>query len=84
MSFRAIFGLILLFSNAFALPNFRVEDVFVPDACEVFVNPMDHVLVEYEVLFANGSHGTSVKAPNQLFHIQIDSSANVRICLDLL
>jgi hypothetical protein len=55
--------------------KYEFEDVFVPsDECEVFVQPNDHVLIEYDIIFQNGSVPTSVHRPDQLFYFQADGS----------
>lgn len=55
--------------------SFSVEDVNIPnDGCEVFAQLGDHVLIEFEILFQNGTVGNSVKRPEQLFYFQIDGS----------
>ena len=51
---------------------FRIEDVFIPDNCESVAKPSDHLLIEYEIQFHNGSIGSNTKKPQQLYHIQLD------------
>jgi hypothetical protein len=53
--------------------NYHFTDVFVPDDCTVIASPTDHILIEYEIRFQNGSFGPSTKAPNQLYHIVVEN-----------
>mmetsp|Transcript_25947 Transcript_25947/g.24795 ORF Transcript_25947/g.24795 Transcript_25947/m.24795 type:complete len:322 (-) Transcript_25947:52-1017(-) len=53
--------------------SLRTEDYFVPESCEKIAEQSDHLLIEYEFVFANGSRGLSVLAPDQLFHMQLSN-----------
>jgi hypothetical protein len=53
--------------------SLRTEDYFVPESCDKIAEQSDHLLVEYEFIFANGSRGLSVLAPDQLFHMQLSN-----------
>jgi hypothetical protein len=61
--------LILQFITSSA--NYRTEDLFFPNDCESLANIDDHVLVEYEVYFSNGTLATSLKKPSQLIHVHL-------------
>lgn len=57
------------------------EDVYVPDNCVNFVEPGDHVLVEYEILFHNGSIAQETKRPDQLIHIVVKDTVEMNSLL---
>lgn len=57
--------------------TYTIEDVFIPDNCDSIAKPTDHVLIEYEVLFQNGSTGLSSKKPEQLFHFVVESTVSL-------
>jgi hypothetical protein len=54
--------------------HFTTEDVFIPDECESIAKPGDHILLEYTVVFANGTEGSSLKRPAQLYHVLLEST----------
>jgi hypothetical protein len=49
--------------------GYTTEDVFVPSDCESIAKLGDHILLEYTVLFANGSAGATLTRPSQLYHV---------------
>lgn len=64
--------LILQLSSA-VLPEYT--DVFVPDNCDSFAQPGDHVLVEFELFYSNGTVAQSAKRPDQLVHFVVQEGA---------
>jgi hypothetical protein len=73
--FNKVFGLLLVSCTtllALGQQTYRTEDLFVPDQCESVVGPGDHLLLEYEVNFKNGTKGSYLKKPFQLFHIIVN------------
>ena len=52
--------------------DYKTEDLFVPDECDSVVKSGDHLLLEYEVIFKNGTRGSQLKRPSQLFHVIVD------------
>lgn len=57
----------------------RIEDIFIPDNCEIFAKTGDHLLIEYTILSENGTAISSVLKPKPLFHIQLDTDDTVPI-----
>lgn len=68
-----VFCSLLLVAASHSVP-FSTEDIFVPPECESIAKPGDHILLEYNVLFANGSSGASLKQPSQLYHVLLAST----------
>ena len=59
------------------------EDVFIPTQCDSIAKPGDHLLLEYTVLFNNGTVASHLKRPSQLYHILLDKSVSdycLRLC----
>ena len=50
-----------------------INDLYVPETCTNIAEPGDHLLVEYELKYVNGTIATSLSAPHQLFHIQLSN-----------
>lgn len=70
-----LIALCALYSKAvLASPVYSSEDVFVPANCNKIASPGDHLLLEYTVVYANGTTGAEVKRPNQLFHVHLEAS----------
>eukprot|EP01038_Epipyxis_sp_PR26KG_P017752 gene17752-24747_t len=67
----------IYFSSCYA--GYDVTDIFVPNDCEAIVKPGDHVLLEYELLYENGTVGTSLKQPSQLYHVLVDQSDDLPV-----
>lgn len=53
---------------------YTVEDVYVPNNCDKAAAVSDHLLIEYELVYHNGTVRASIKRPSQLLHIQLDDS----------
>ncbi len=68
--------LFLAFAFVAASQVFYTEDINIPSECEQIVTSGDHLLLEYTIRFANGSEGSSVKRPSQLFHIIVDPTVS--------
>lgn len=51
----------------------KIVDVFVPESCENIAEPGDHLLVEYDFRYDNGTIATQRHPPSQLFHIQLSN-----------
>ncbi len=62
--------------NALAV-TFVTEDLFVPAECDSIARPKDNLLLEYNILFANGSHGASLNQPSQLYHVLLASTVRL-------
>lgn len=62
----ALFATIALASAA---TKFMVTDVFIPSDCESIAKSGDHLLIEYAVVFQNGTEGSVLREPSQLVHI---------------
>lgn len=79
MVFRArrllllIAALLCLFSssNAASSLSFEIEDIYVPENCEVIAKPSDHLLIEYVATFSNGTEINKIVKPAPLFHIHL-------------
>ena len=56
--YRIIFSLVLIIIFIHKI-NSRVlvaqEDVFIPDHCDNIAEPLDHILLNYEISFKNNS-----------------------------
>ncbi len=78
MTTATLFLLIALaVAVVYALPSdFVTEDIFIPTECVKIAKPGDHILLEYAVLFSNGSTGASLKRPSQLYHVLLESSVS--------
>jgi hypothetical protein len=50
-----------------------MEDIFIPDQCESIAKQGDHVLLEYDVIYANGTVGSQIKRPSQLVHVMVET-----------
>ena len=57
----------------FSVVSVIINDLYVPETCENIAEPGDHLLVEYELKYVNGTVATSLSAPHQLFHIQLSN-----------
>lgn len=80
--FVALVFLVSIFGSALCSledASFLVEDVFKPEKCDVLAKDGDHVLLEYEVIFANGTAGASLKAPSQLYHVSLNNSNDLPV-----
>lgn len=66
-----------------ASPVYTSEDVFVPANCNKIASPGDHMLLEYSVVYANGTNGAYVRRPNQLYHVLLESSVSISEFLEL-
>ena len=64
---------ILLACHSKSSTSVELRDVYLPETCDVMVNLNDHLLIDYRVIFANGTIGYAVTAPNQLLHIQLSN-----------
>ena len=64
--------------------HFEFEDLFVPDSCDEIANVGDHLLLEFEVLFQNGSTAAAIKRPQNLKHVVLDSSVSYSFFYSLL
>jgi hypothetical protein len=62
----------LLAQTASAQLTFTDESI--PENCEVIAEPGDHLLLSYEVMLSNGNMGNTVRRPEQLFSIMLESS----------
>ncbi len=62
----------LLLGLGYSQQIYRTEDIYVPNNCESVVGTGDHVLLEYEVRFKNGTRGSYLRKPSQLFHIIVN------------
>lgn len=56
--------------------EYQMFDILIPESCESIAAPGDHILIEYEVKLSDGSIGSFVKRPQQLFHIILDTSVS--------
>lgn len=65
--------LLLLLLNIQGI-SLKVDDLYVPEHCDKIAKPTDHVLFEYAIFFHNGTEGPSLRSPEQLFHILIETS----------
>ena len=74
--FSAIFAVT---SCSSTVPSVRTEDIFVPANCEHIAEQGDHLLIDYQFIFANGSVGASATVPNQLFHMQLGNQDDLPI-----
>jgi hypothetical protein len=54
--------------------DYTTEDIFIPAQCDSVAKPGDHLLLEYEVRFGNGTISSSLRRPSQLYHILLDKS----------
>ena len=75
----AVFNQLLLLSLVICFSSaqvFTTEDINIPSECESIVSGGDHLLLEYEILFANGTKGAAVKRPSQLYHIIADPTVS--------
>lgn len=61
--------------------DLSVESIFSPDNCES-LHSGDHLLIEFEFFFSNGTAGLSMKKPGQLFHLVLEDSVRLSlVCL---
>ena len=74
LSVLFIVVLLALCNQSASSSSYTSEDVFVPTNCNKVASPGDHLLLEYSVLYANGTTGAYVKRPNQLYHVHLESS----------
>lgn len=49
--------------------NITLMDIYVPLECHYYANVSDHLLLSFTLQFENGTIGTSISQPNQLFHM---------------
>jgi hypothetical protein len=68
------FLLCFFFVSSLGSKHFTTEDVFIPDECESIAKPGDHILLEYTVVFANGTEGSSLRRPAQLYHVLLETT----------
>ena len=47
---------------------FQFDSTYLPEICEQTAQPTDHILLEFDIIAANGTSFANVKLPNQLFH----------------
>jgi hypothetical protein len=60
----------ILINTSFAsTQQYFTEDVFVPKDCVKIAKAGDHLLIEYTVVFENGTYGPSLTQPEQLYHV---------------
>jgi hypothetical protein len=65
----------ILINTSFAsTQQYFTEDVFVPKDCAKIAKAGDHLLIEYTVVFENGTYGPSLTQPEQLYHVLLESS----------
>ena len=65
--------------------DFDIRDEFIPEQCDQIATAGDHLLIEYDIVFANGTKGAALKEPSQLYHILLDLSVRlVSICPRIL
>lgn len=83
MFFTSIF--ILLICNQISLikcgsdyTDYEINDIYIPENCEQIAKQGDHLLLEYEITFSDGSFGASLKQPDQLYHILLDISVRTK------
>ena len=84
MRFLSLFlALLSIQLCAAVLPEY--SDIYVPDNCDSFAQPGDHVLVEFEIFYSNGTVAQHVKRPDQLVHFVVQEgvvSSSVRsVCI---
>lgn len=77
---QILFLIVISTFHTFVHASFSTLDVYVPEQCDTVAKAGDHVLMEYRILFANGSSGATVKKPGQLYHILMDDSVSCK-CL---
>lgn len=58
----------LLVLSPVTIHGYTTEDVYVNNECTTPAKFGDHVLLEYSIQLANGSAGSILKRPSQLFH----------------
>lgn len=74
--------IVICFGTIFSstVPNsMRMNDIFIPASCEHIAEQGDHLLLDFQFIFLNGSIGASATAPNQLFHMQLGNLDNLPI-----
>ena len=54
--------------------DYTIEDVFIPAQCDSIAKPADHLLLEYTIVFENGTIASYLKRPSQLYHVLLDKS----------
>jgi len=74
MFFFCFTCIISLLICQFPANSIDIDEIFVPATCESIVKPGDHLLIEYSIIFKNGTEAFSLKRPEQLFHIILESS----------
>lgn len=59
---------------AFGDKPYMTEDLYVSPTCDEIAMSGDHILLEYSLVFANGTEWIGVQAPEQLYHVALDIS----------
>jgi hypothetical protein len=72
-SISTFFSILFIYIGQSTSDSLRIEDYFVPESCDKIAEQSDHLLMEYEFIFANNSRGLSILAPDQLFHMQLSN-----------
>lgn len=61
-------------SAAIGEKPYVTEDLYVSPTCDEIAMSGDHILLEYSIIFANGTEWVGVQAPQQLYHVALDIS----------
>lgn len=51
--------------------SFETADLFIPTDCESVVKPGDHLILQYELIYENGTTAYNVAPPSQLLHVTV-------------
>ena len=73
-AFLAFMACSISASEMEVLSTVRVEDVFIPENCEVQSKPTDHLLFSYTFYYQNGTVGPFIDPTEQPQHMILDFS----------
>ena len=57
--------------------EFHFEDIYVPETCAESALTHDHLLLEYAVVYGNGTKVSEFSSPGQLFHYYLENAVSI-------